>query len=515
MPEKEPKKTAIDHAVEYLETQINIGKWKNGDRLPPIVELAKLADRSVITIHGAIGILKSRGIITVKRGQGIYLGKCIKKNTTEPEKIKKNRFKDIARIIERSIVNGEFDETNELPSIKELCFKFGCGHETIKQTLNELVVDKRIFAYGKKYRIQKNTPHFSSTIVLVQGQNSNVMLEYSHARSWYFPFLHTLEKTCTRHGWQLERHFYQFRLGNDHTFDNAMGFIIAIERMEEGGSPGLTRQLIEAFSRFNKPIIVLDGPQIIPNEFIYRNVFSFPMNDTQAGFQVGRYLLDMGHKKICFIAQRTSKWSEERLAGLRAAYTKAGFDNSAISSWNAVDFPWIEFPDGQNQPQTKSGLTKSETQELSVLRSTLDTLNALPTGVQTNTPTKSKIRDILNFLGFCQELPYIFSFVLKKALSLKQCTAWVIWDDYTAVFAALPFLQKNGIKVPQDISVISFNNMIEAYDNDLCSYDFNVAGFVGEMIECILQPETKKKKGRVCGQDNTGFIASRGSVRKI
>ncbi|GAA3825475.1 FadR/GntR family transcriptional regulator [Streptomyces phyllanthi] len=59
-----------DQAAHQLETAITVGLFRDGERLPSEPELASRLGVSTITLRQALASLRSRGIITTKRGRG-------------------------------------------------------------------------------------------------------------------------------------------------------------------------------------------------------------------------------------------------------------------------------------------------------------------------------------------------------------------------------------------------------------------------------------------------------------
>ncbi|MFJ8105996.1 FadR/GntR family transcriptional regulator [Streptomyces sp. NPDC096132] len=59
-----------DQAAHQLETAITVGLLRDGERLPSEPELASRLGISTLTLRQALASLRSRGIITTKRGRG-------------------------------------------------------------------------------------------------------------------------------------------------------------------------------------------------------------------------------------------------------------------------------------------------------------------------------------------------------------------------------------------------------------------------------------------------------------
>lgn len=68
-------KKASDTVSDYIESLINQNEYLPGDRLPTIKEWAERLNVSVGTIREATHILKTKGLIEVRQGEGIFVRK--------------------------------------------------------------------------------------------------------------------------------------------------------------------------------------------------------------------------------------------------------------------------------------------------------------------------------------------------------------------------------------------------------------------------------------------------------
>ena len=62
---------------------------------------------------------------------------------------------------------------------------------------------------------------------------------------------------------------------------------------------------------------------------------------------------------------------------------------------------------------------------------------------------------------------------------------------------ALRFLRRKGIRLPRDLSLVSFDDTIAGYTNGLTSYNFNIPAIVNAMVEHVLAPNRAGWRGRV------------------
>jgi hypothetical protein len=99
----------------------------------------------------------------------------------------------------------------------------------------------------------------------------------------------------------------------------------------------------------------------------------------------------------------------------------------------------------------------------------------------------------------------------EQALAKSKATAWVCSDDKTAL-AALEFLKARNKKVPEEISVIGFDNWQDALEAQLSTYDFNMAGMVQQATQLIINEKSRKAIPLYSEVD--GFVVERRTTRR-
>jgi DNA-binding LacI/PurR family transcriptional regulator len=82
--------------------------------------------------------------------------------------------------------------------------------------------------------------------------------------------------------------------------------------------------------------------------------------------------------------------------------------------------------------------------------------------------------------------------LFRKALALKRVTAWVCVNDAMALVAQ-DYLKARKIGMPQRLSLIGFDDTMEAFGQGLSSYNFNVANVVQTMLGHLLKPSRKSE----------------------
>jgi hypothetical protein len=105
---------------------------------------------------------------------------------------------------------------------------------------------------------------------------------------------------------------------------------------------------------------------------------------------------------------------------------------------------------------------------------------------------------------------YVDAF-LEGVLKKSTATAWVCSEDIVAL-NAVKFLRGRGKKVPEEISVIGFENYRESHEQQLSTLDFNMNGMVQQALTMIMDEKSLKSKPAITEVD--GYVVERRTTRK-
>jgi GntR family transcriptional repressor for pyruvate dehydrogenase complex len=131
---------------EHIESLINQNKYMPGDRLPSIKEWAENLSVSVGTIREAIQILKAKGLIDVRQGEGMF--------------VRKIELKEIAPMMNLALV--QLDELKELIDFRNIIeigsVQLAAQHRTnedleeIKDALEQMNTDDKAIREEADFR---------------------------------------------------------------------------------------------------------------------------------------------------------------------------------------------------------------------------------------------------------------------------------------------------------------------------------------------------------------------------
>jgi DNA-binding LacI/PurR family transcriptional regulator len=211
---------------------------------------------------------------------------------------------------------------------------------------------------------------------------------------------------------------------------------------------------------------------------------------SRCGEIAGRYLLHKGHREIAYFSEPGIQ--RIRGTGIEQVFTDAGYPDGVHfheipTRYNEVVEPRVEIRFRLENCRTY--LTSSQDFHLSPkMRELIEQL-------------RLEVRNETAHPGFDR--------VFEKALENEKVSAWVCYNDYTAL-RARTFLRNAGIDVPGRISLMGFDDSLEARLSQLTSYNFNGAAICHHMVSLILENHLTRMK-RIPEFD--GFVTERTTTR--
>lgn len=518
-------------ALKYLETSLISGFWKPGERLPSLIELGKAAGVSEFTMGKAIHVLVEKGVLSIRPRKGIW----VSLNTNEPEngvvdskeKVSEGSKKDldsdsyryhsvqaqkwerIKAAIVRDIYSGVFDVSKPLPTISELRPRYGSGYNVIKKSLDSLEKDGLLLPYKKTYKpiLLSAVEHKSRILVLVQNfpderkQQKNLKIKGLYISTRVKKFIAEIETICNKRNLFFDLVFYSIhenRLrfvdpinGKSKKIDNSNTYYGILLMKSDQHSSAFERLLYECCG-FCKPMSIIDEYGVcdwaLPKTN-NREICLFPFAQSgNAGYKIGRFLLELGHRNVAFISPfHKEQWSINRYLGLSKAF--------GMADCNAQVHLYVD--------NDKSAYDINELISNKNIRNFLETLPLLYVEQMKKSNLFSE-EHIFTFqkmitqpmLSARAQLEYriILEPTFEKVLGDKSITAWVLADDHIAL-CALEFLKNKKVAVPQDISVIGFDEVPESLYEGLTTYNYDIAGVVMAALAFISNPDVSPNKG--------------------
>jgi DNA-binding LacI/PurR family transcriptional regulator len=261
------------------------------------------------------------------------------------------------------------------------------------------------------------------------------------------------------------------QLPDDVELDRVLGF--AIWQMSLPGA--YVGELAAWLTRFQKPVAVYSetaAPPVVsgPAKALLRNFVI--ESDFEAGRRTGLFLLAHGHRHVCcFMEQAKTVWQSDRLAGIRHAFEEAGVP-VRISSFDA----------GMSAEDPVQ-LANTET-----LRSHIEAA-AKECCTRYRRSLTEDFTAVFFYRMFREQVALALEPHMRGVVKDRSVTAWVGVNECVAV-ACLQFLRGNGVAVPQKVSVVGFDDTLEAGIHGLTSYSFSGPAVMHAMIEHAVRPNS-------------------------
>jgi len=497
------KKPGIQKAVNFICQGIE-GK-RFGEKLPSIKALAKIADVSYVTMWKAIEDLKMQGILASKKGQNIVCDSATSlrgakrtnarnrtENSDQEIKLFEPPWRKMFSRLKQDILTGRFQPGLPLPSCKELQGIYDVSYPTLKKALSMLESQGIIKGYQRGYIVPAFAKSESASRIVAIGCGwEDGTLWIDHQDKNYFRIL---ESECIQSKISLDIVVYcqqQTSLCFIDTItrkpypissDNILGFIVIVANLEIP-----PYEVLQQLLPHKKPVAVLDvvggweaSYRTMNNYYCQLFTVTTSMHPPQL---VGRYLLNLGHTNIAYISPfHKSLWSQRRFMGIRELFQDAGHA-SGIHSYVLDDyaFQWDflqkDIDNAENVKALIAGYNEWQNYADTELFRKFGHFSY------------NISRYLTEWNCATGEIYHRMCPLFEKTLAVKSITAWVMANDYAATLA-LDYLKKSKVRVPEDLSVVSFDNTLDAMEYHLSSYDFNLNGIVSMMLRYVLRPSS-------------------------
>ncbi|NLE02197.1 MAG: substrate-binding domain-containing protein [Fibrobacter sp.] len=505
------KSPQLNSAINYLRQQLNTN---NDMPLPSVRKIASECGVALKTAHKAVVFLMMEGVICSRWGHGIYptsaKSPSKKVNTYGIANNRRLKTDRIIEAIESDIINNVFKQGDKLPSLKILMSRYNTSYPTLHKVLQTLLKKNLVQNVGYSYYITRSKPQwkFKIGVICAVNDTGDLIIEKERERN----FFRMLYMDADKYNLQLEMIGYRdwgrspvFSYNSEETSKliddtDTIGYILVSWHIKD------YMRCLNSLSLMKKPVSVwLEHSDGIPDQKELSRSGTVAFFDQsysqQSGYDMGCFLLKLGHRKIAYISPfHGSAWSQQRLSGLRKAFDEAGIKNGI------VDFTDKDF----DNDWTFMDIVLAE----KMLQKYLDSTR-LKEDCKNFSP--EKIDQILFNLNtiFRDNLIYNQSIkFLKEATLDSSVTVWVAANDLCA-FLCLEYLKKNNYRVPHDISLVGFDNTFQSLKQGLTSYDFNTQGLVHGMIDYLLNPSGELYNNTSRVLHLSGKVIQRGSVKSI
>ncbi len=502
---------AMRGALDALRREIQHCHENRTARLPSLSALARTYGLSRDTFWRAATRLKAEGLIDARPYHGLTVTRRAagggaaddgtrraSQTTAEPGAPLPSgatapvvpRAEALAARIRRDILERAIAPDQVPLTYTYLCAQYGASYRTMRSAVRRLVESRFLEPYRRAFRpLAPQALSAHGTLVVVVKQD----IERVPTPSLLREFFHSIEQVCWRarlavhpsYCWyeperfrwpDSERRILE-RLRKEREI---FGFVVWTRALDPRDIAGMLRRL----ERLGKPIALLDeadthrrhAPESLPPA-----VTTFAVGGgVRPGRDMLRYLVRLGHRRIGYVTTEThvgaDGWPRQRLESVRRAAAEAGCE------WGLTVIP-IEVPTNR-EPTVNAALVRH--------------LNALCKERALAGIDRHRLSEQLRVVGTIVESRQVIDGIagsLKARLRSRDITALIGENDMVAA-GCKHALVSWGIPVPGRMSVVGFDNVPLAFEEDLTSYDFNMPAIVEAMVHHVLTCDTRPRRGR-------------------
>jgi DNA-binding LacI/PurR family transcriptional regulator len=191
---------------------------------------------------------------------------------------------------------------------------------------------------------------------------------------------------------------------------------------------------------------------------------------------VGRHLAARGHSEIALLSHLSlgEVWLGERLNALRHICRVEGKVHLFTPALPARGVPYLPL---SRRVQRAVGAVLGNERWHQLLPSLSLHKHFLPT-----------IYQVAMMAQTSEAMAPVFARVLRET----NATAWVCVNDEVAL-AALQFLHRNNVAVPDRVAVVGFDNHPTSRLPGLTTYDFCYSAMGRVAVECLMRPQAIRK----------------------
>ena len=378
----------------------------------------------------------------------------------------------------QQMLDGTLPGASPVPSIKEMRVRYGASFSTIAQALQSLVADGRLTPHGRGFRVSElPAPAGRARLVLIAHSEAAGDLGTVVPRNP--EFLRQLERECLRLRLALDVRDEQNATAASHEAP-VVGYIVWIRGIFFERLCELLRQL----GRTQLPVAVMDEDGTTPlRPYIARNprIRHFLVAaSSSAGQAVGELLLRLGHRRVAYLTPvGASSYCRKRYEGIARVFAQAGMADGLLrmAPGNAESFEHIV---AHHQAMPGFARIGAELERFS----------------QTITPSAQACAD--TFDTFYRDTMLLRRAiqrelfpVLDRAILDRSISALVGVNDWTALIAMV-HARERGVRVPEELALLGFDDTFEAFAHGLSSYDYNMPALVQAMLEHILSTPQRR-----------------------
>lgn len=482
-----PATTAAQRALQALQQAIRTAEEHNNPRLPTIKALAASAGVSLVTMWKQVRTLATAGELSAHPQQGVLVTR-LSSEKKHPQVAIKRRIGDVVELIRQAAATGEFHAGTALPPAKALASLYGVSNPTVFRALASLINEGTVVRQGHRYSLPRRDSRRGGVgrVVLVVAGSADGRMQVVTPRT--INHLQAAERACASRGLALDV------VTNVQLMDSlAFGASRAAQRWVESlyakdvvgygiwsvGFPddGFIAQVADYCTKQHRAVALLEETRDDSTSRLFPlpHVKTFALDVGEgAGYQVGCHLRRLGHRRVAFVypGVETDAIGRRGTGMLRALRQGFGAQASVVAMHSGET---MNMPAEQKQMTELVDMLRQHTGPALHKRLGLEQ--------QDTSLLSSRLWALITEIDFEQRSKQL----AHEALMHTEATAIVGGNDRTAA-AVLTLLREQDRPVPGMVSVIGFDNGMDAFAQQLTTYDFGGSAAVGAMIDYLANP---------------------------
>lgn len=488
------------------------GRVAESERIPTMRVLAVTLETDKNTVSRAVGLLKEKGLVVSRTGRGGGTFVCsgarqaAARFRVASDRSRGTVYTRLLRRLTEEIEGGEVRGIGVRGGFAELCDAYAVSAPTMRKALRALTEEGLLVRRAGGYSMPRSRRSPSGDLVFVRGGFR--VGDFARLNDRHTALVDGIERYAGQSGIGLKTVVYRRIEGSlfasdlpsgllaqaDFDMDRVLGIVLSpwILPAEE------SVRLVDAACHLGVPVSVIEesDPSIyqgILKQHPACRVFSLGPGRSHAE-TVGRYLKRKGHRAVVYLSHAAEKAaSGERLAGLQQIMPTTGAGDGvreisthldAVAAGSRVGPKYLEelLADIRSKGKAENGIVNAIVSQWRHVHSEF---------------TTEYIRQ--------QMMP-----LLTQALSRTLCTAWVAFNDQLASICAA-FLKQKGLRVPQDIAIVGFDNTPLTAAESITSYDFDISAIVAAAVRHCTSAPSRPGSAKNRPIEIPGFVVSRRS----
>ncbi len=481
---------AHERAEIALERAIAQARNQGGSLLPTISELSRGADVSYKTMWKVVCGARDAGELDRRAGARLRLPQT--RPIPDESPLPSGAMQRIVLAVKDRIARGIYPPGSVLPSLKELSHDPGGNYRTVRKALDRLCDEGLCVHHGSRLLVAEDrSAQASMQVMLIRS------VRYPHHSPETTPrrayMLHVLQDEAHRRRLVLhETHFsplYGKMFGSGADMRHASGTLdrerlLGVIVWTSGMTDQAFARLLPMLRSWGRPVMLIDETGMFASLLSTRipPVGVIRLGDTlHEGRVVAQFLLGKGHRHIaCLYPEHHVPGANLRIEGLRSTITESGPQTSFTF---LSGFQSVKIGDNPFREAVRAFSAKTGTALQWAMRDTNEALELTEQEAMNEVARNMKLvsADIVR--------RQVMRSLCERVLERGDVSAIVAFNDDCAL-DALRLMHERGVKVPEDMAIVGFDDSEPSYVGSITSYHHNLSEAAHDIYHFLLTAGT-------------------------